>query len=1074
MKTNLALFAICVLGFQLRAQVSFINSSTLTVGNYPDMVTVADVNGDGTPDLINVNQFDNTLSVWTNDGSGSFLTVVTYSVGVGPNSVAAADVNGDGKLDLISANQGGNTLTVLTNNGSGVFGFNATLTVGNSPFCVIAADVNGDGKVDLISANEGNNTLTVLTNNGSGVFGFSATLPVGTSPVWVVAADVNGDGKMDLISANDVGNTLTVLTNNGSGVFGFNATLPVGNNPDCVTAADVNGDGKLDLISVNDGDNTLTVLTNNGSGVFGFNATLTAGTQPTSVTAADVNGDGKLDLICANYGDDSLIVLTNNGNGGFATAGTFAVGVSPYCIVAADVNGDGKLDLISANAHGNTLTVLTNATPFPPATLPVITAQPISSTNVVGGTASFRVSVTVTSGPALFSYQWQLAGTNLPAATNNPLVLPNLTLSQAGSYDVVVADAAGSVTSSPAFLNVQFIGVNVNGQPDIGTATAVAPVIVTIVGGYPGGFLFYTLDGSTPSTSSTLYSGPIILINSAVVSVMSLSSDFTQMAYSSPVNVQVIPIYNLQTSIIGSGTLSTNPPNGSYASNSVVTLTATAALHWAFDHWTGDVTGTNNPISVTMNGPRSVQAVFVQNAFPLTLTTPGGGNVTANGSIISPATFYPTGTVVSIVATASNGWSFLGWQGSASGTNNPLNITINQTNIIQAMFGTVAAINSLGGVIVMSQPNPIPYGTSLTVSAVPDPGNYFVTWFGNVSGTNAPTRITVTSASPSITALFAPLPAGKYTLSVVVNGNGFVTNNPQRNYYNPGDTVTVRATNNAGAFFFGWAQDATGTGNPLTVLMTTNKTIQANFGVAPTVSVSPSNLTILAGGFAVLTANAFGLPPLTYQWQNSQGPVAGATNAIFIFQNTQPTNAGNYFVVVTNSSGSVTSSVATVTVIGMPTITNQPPPQTVVTSGHTASFMVGAYGSPALAYQWQFNGANLSGATSAALTLQNAYSPNAGNYSVVITYVFGSITSNPALLTVLPLGITAPTMLAHGQFQLSFDTATGVDYEVDYSTNLADWYPLTTVGGNGAPLTVIDPNTAGSPQRFYRIIQSPP
>ena len=597
---------------------------------------------------------------------------------------------------------------------------------------------------------------------------------------------------------------------------------------------------------------------------------------------------------------------------------------------------------------------------------------------------------------------------------------------------------------------------------------------MTIVGGYSGGFLFYTLDGSIPTTSSTLYTGPITLTNSAVVSVMSLSSDFSQTTFASPVTVQVIPAYNLQASIIGSGTISTNPPGGTYLSNSVVTLTATAALHWAFDHWTGDATGSQNPFSVTMNGPRSVQAVFVQNAFPLTLTTPGGGSVTANGSVISPATFYPTGSVVSIAATASNGWSFLGWQGNASGTNNPLNVIMNQTNIIQAIFGTVVATNFLGGGIVMSLPNPVPYGTSLTVSAVPNPGNYFVTWFGNVSGTNAPARITVTSATPSITALFAPLPAGKYTLNVVVNGNGFVTNNPQRNYYNSGDTVTVRATNNAGTFFFGWAQDATGTSNPLTVLMTTNKIIQANFGVAPIVSISPSNLTILAGGFAVLNANAFGLPSLAYQWQNDQGPVAGATNAIFIFQNTQPTNAGNYFVVVTNSSGSVTSSVATVTVVGMPTITNQPPPQTVVTSGHSASFIVGAYGSPTLAYQWQFNGTNLSGANNATLTLQNAYSPNAGNYSVVITNVYGSITSNPAMLTVLPLGITAPAILASGKFQLSFDTATGVDYEVDYSTNLADWNPLTTVGGNGAPLTVIDPNTAANPQRFYRIIQSPP
>jgi hypothetical protein len=229
----------------------------------------------------------------------------------------------------------------------------------------------------------------------------------------------------------------------------------------------------------------------------------------------------------------------------------------------------------------------------------------------------------------------------------------------------------------------------------------------------------------------------------------------------------------------------------------------------------------------------------------------------------------------------------------------------------------------------------------------------------------------------------------------------------------------------------------------------------------------------LAGSNAALNAVALGLPPLAYQWQNSQGAIVGATNAIFTFSNTQPTNASSYFVVVTNSFGSATSAVAQVTVVGLPAITNQPSPLTEVTSGHSAGFVVAASGWPALAYQWQLNGTNVSGATNAALTLQNAFPANAGTYLVAITNVYGSVTSNPALLTVLPLGITAPTKLANGRFQFSFDTATGVHYEVEYSTNLTDWYPFITVGGNGTPLTLSDPNTAGSQQRYYRIIQSP-
>jgi hypothetical protein len=80
--------------------------------------------------------------------------------------VVVADVSGDGFPDLISANSFGNTLTVLTNDGFGRFRLCALPGTGNTPYCAATADVNGDGKVDLICANLGDDTVTVLTNSG--------------------------------------------------------------------------------------------------------------------------------------------------------------------------------------------------------------------------------------------------------------------------------------------------------------------------------------------------------------------------------------------------------------------------------------------------------------------------------------------------------------------------------------------------------------------------------------------------------------------------------------------------------------------------------------------------------------------------------------------------------------------------------------------------------------------------------------------------------------------------------------------------------------------------------------------
>jgi sugar lactone lactonase YvrE len=200
--------------------------------------------------------------------------------------------------------------------------------------------------------------------------------------------------------------------------------------------------------------------------------------------------------------------------------------------------------------------------------------------------------------------------------------------------------------------------------------------------------------------------------------------------------------------------------------------------------------------------------------------------------------------------------------------------------------------------------------------------------------------------------------------------------------------------------------------------------------------------------------------------------VAFASLPNLLLNDVTTNNAGSYRVIITGSQGSVTSSVVTLVATMLPVITSQPLPLTL-TNGNPASFAVAADGWPTLAYQWYFNGMNVPNATNSLLAIPNCFPANAGTYSVVAANSYGSVTSNPALLAVLPLGITAPTLLTSGQFEFRFDTATGVNYMVEYSTNLAQWFPLVTVGGVGLPLTVIDPNMMGIQQCFYRIILSP-
>ncbi len=338
----------------------FILGSSPSTGPYPGSVVAADVNGDGSVDLVSGNDTSSTLSVLLNNGYGLFSLASSPAAGAGLYCVTTTDVNSDGKPDLVTANSSANTASVLINAGGNNFVLSSSPGVGNTPYGIAAADVNSDGKPDLITANFGANTLSVLTNGPGNSFTLASSPAVGTQPCWVLTADVNSDGRTDLVSVNQGANTLSVLTNNGTGSFTLSANLAVGTLPKCAVAADVNGDGKVDLVSANRTAGTLSVLTNNGTGGFTLSATVSVGTSPQAVTAADVNKDGKMDLVTANRGANTSTILLNNGAGGFVLADTVAVGNIPEAVTTADVNNDGGPDVIVANAAANTLSVLVN------------------------------------------------------------------------------------------------------------------------------------------------------------------------------------------------------------------------------------------------------------------------------------------------------------------------------------------------------------------------------------------------------------------------------------------------------------------------------------------------------------------------------------------------------------------------------------------------------------------------------------------------------------------------------------------------------------------------------------------
>jgi hypothetical protein len=378
-------------------------------------VAVADVNGDGKPDLLVTNSCgedcaQGRVDVLLGNGDGTFQPAVSYASGGSiPYSVAVADVNGDGKPDLVVANCGpigintcasgeGNSLVgVLLGNGDGTFQPVVTYDSGGqgsgSFGSVVVADVNGDGKGDVLVAIcvggcSPGGAVGVLLGNGDGTFQPSKINNVADYAEWVAAEDVNGDGKPDLLVAGN--DTVSVLLGNGDGSFqpAVSYHEPGGIGSNAVAAADVNGDGKPDLLVANTCNNvsctsgSVGVLLGNGDGTFQAAVSYdTGGTGARPIEIADVNGDGKSDLLVANSFYSTVGVLLGNDDGTFQAAMIYSSGgYLATSLAAADVNGDGSPDLLVANfcisknnCTGEGLVgVLLNNTPFC-TTAPVIT-----------------------------------------------------------------------------------------------------------------------------------------------------------------------------------------------------------------------------------------------------------------------------------------------------------------------------------------------------------------------------------------------------------------------------------------------------------------------------------------------------------------------------------------------------------------------------------------------------------------------------------------------------------------------------------------------------------------------------
>jgi lysophospholipase L1-like esterase len=376
----------CTKGYAQFTTDDFGTQVPFTTLKYPLAVKTADLNGDGKPDLIVANEGGNKISVFKNTATaglinaGSFAARQDFDIAgvVGPESLSVADIDGDGKPDIVVSNFNDKTISVLINNSaSGNISFLAKIntTAGLYSHAIALADVDGDGKTDLAVSNYDASSVTIYRNTstaGTATFAAGYDILCAGAPGAVSLTDITGDSKPELVLLlNNNGQMLIYKNKAVSGTINSTSFEPAvvkdaGRKPTGLAIADINADGKPEILVSNlVGDPRVLVFKNTFSTVITFDdpVIVPVGKNPYSIAVKDIDGDAKPDIAVTSWHSSGMISVLRNISGAgaapaFNTKVDFATGVNPQSVMIDDIDADNKQDLIVANSFDGTVGIL--------------------------------------------------------------------------------------------------------------------------------------------------------------------------------------------------------------------------------------------------------------------------------------------------------------------------------------------------------------------------------------------------------------------------------------------------------------------------------------------------------------------------------------------------------------------------------------------------------------------------------------------------------------------------------------------------------------------------------------------
>jgi hypothetical protein len=657
--------------------------------------------------------------------------------------------------------------------------------------------------------------------------------------------------------------------------------------------------------------------------------------------------------------------------------GTLLPGATSYdfALAQAAASNAGLYHVSVGNQYGAvTSTVVTLTTVGLP---PSVSTQPLGTTTTVGNAVTLQVGA---AGTAPLQYQWLRSGTNLPGATATALTLANAQTNQSGPYSVRISNAYGTATSAVAAVLIEqpkppvivvqpltqshYVGTNVTLSV---TATGEAPLA------YQWKLNGVAISGATSSS---------YILNPAETNhtggyVVTLSNRWGTL--NSRIAVLTVTYPPVPPLITGP------PQDQTVLLGAVCTLAATASgtaplsYQWSKNGLpladsTHIVGSKSNALRIVNFGPADV------GNYGLVVTNVAGADsiapVTANLAPTNGCEATFLGDDTNTLGNWKGRYGSGGFIVIGNLTNLPPGVVVNTGGTTNAVWAETAVVQALSKAtctnindrIAANWNNLTNMHFDLILDRPYEIAMYCLDW--NSLGLAQRVEVKSTPTSPPLCSVtVSNFAMGKY-LRYRVAGSVRVNIT----------AVKPISTMVSGIFF-----------DPLG---------------PPGIVTQPQSRTNVLGTPASFDVTPSGLGPFAYQWYHDSASISTGTNAILTLPSVSAADEGAYTVVVGNSSGSVTSAVATLTVLSPPSITAQPQGQTVAV-GADVAFSVAANGTAPLTYQWRRNGLPVGG-NSDHLNLVNVQAADAGDYTVFVSNAAGSLESASATLTV----VAAPTIVS--------------------------------------------------------------